>query len=247
MLSWTRQTAPASGDYVLANGQRLTQAEAPDGYDCAQAEVAAGNPLWTVRPSDLTFTVPDLRDKFLYNGPTKALGATGGEENHLLLTGEAAQKAVSTGNDSPDHTHGPSGGAALLSVSGNVSTFLNTTNNAGYAVHHDNPISGANSRHQHAIAGSDATTAHNNMPPYCVLAFYVKVRGVALDGSTIQGPPGPAGPVGNPSIVVRAFKSADTHASRPTPARSRSTPRSATPTTSSTARASSRHERAGTT
>src|SRR4051812_15750704 len=66
IISTTRSTW--GNEYVLANGQSLTEAAYPDAILVAAAEVAAGNPFWTVSGTapNRTFTVPDLRDRFLY-------------------------------------------------------------------------------------------------------------------------------------------------------------------------------------
>ena len=188
IISTTRSTW--SNEYVLANGQSLIEANFPDALAAAVAEVAAGNPLWTVTGSapNRSFTVPDLRNRFIYGGVATAasgyrtlgtlsvttpLSSTNlGEESHTLTSVEAAQKAVSTGIESAGHTHkfGTWGG-------------LTVTAGAWKALNGDlgnlDDTGPASKNHTHAIAGSAATTAHNNMPPYAVLVFLVKVKGVS--------------------------------------------------------------------
>lgn len=83
------------------------------------------------------------------------LGANAGENAHTLLTAEAAQKAVSTGNDTPDHAHTLNRVVnALAGAGGNLGTA------GGYNESSPN-TSGATARHTHPITGTDATTAHN--------------------------------------------------------------------------------------
>ena len=97
----TDGTIPA--DWVLADGRRLTRALHPDAYTFAQAQADAGNPLWTYRTSDETFTVPNFTDKFIYGKGAKALGASAGAETHALSTSELA--AHNHGVTDPTHAH----------------------------------------------------------------------------------------------------------------------------------------------
>jgi len=197
-LPWFSSTLPDG--YVLADGQPLTSTTYPQLAAFALAEKNAGNTAWT--HSGATFTAPDMRNRFVYGRGTKALGATGGVEQYTLKAAEAAQKATSTtastsGVDSPDHSHSNTNGA-FLNVSATVSTFLNTVNNAGYAVFHAPNTAGASVRHQHSIpalsiAGSDATSPHENMPPYVVIVWIIKAKGATMSADVITGPPGPVG------------------------------------------------------
>ena len=171
VLTFAGKAALPAG-YVLCDGRQLTQAAAPQGYDFAVAEVAAGNALWTVNAAAKTYTVPDLRDKFLVSSAAKGWGSSGGEESHLLTIAET-----------PNHAHGPGGGpyiagtnAASQAGGGSAGAFINTWfATTGY---------------------TGGGGAHNNMPPYVVVAYIIKVWGVVSDGSTLVGPPGPAGATG---------------------------------------------------
>src|SRR3982750_3242721 len=125
VLSWTGQTAPAG--FVVADGFRYTQAAYSQGYAFAKQEADAGNTLWTYRTSDFTFTVPDLRSRFILGAGARALGvmsqtnpalANAGEETHTLLSAEM-----------PVHSHPATApGAFVLSVLGQISH--NSVNNS---------------------------------------------------------------------------------------------------------------------
>jgi microcystin-dependent protein len=205
LKGWTGKTIPTN--WALADGTRYTQTLFPQGYTFAKAEADAGNPLWTYRTSDFTFTVPNLTDKFILAPGANLLGATGGEAAHTLLSAEAAQKAVTTGNDSPDHVHMQS---QLLQMDNSYSVSMPAQTGSGQnqGVTGVN-TGGANTRHQHAIAASDATTPHNNMPPWIAVAMIVKIKGPTIDpAGALAGPPGQGIPTGGTTGQVLSKKTA---------------------------------------
>ena len=194
--------------YVVADGKSYAQGTYPQGYAFAAAEVAAGNPLWSVNASAQTFTVPDLRDRFLYSSASLAFAANGGEVNHTLVNGEmpvhshsGATTGGTSGTDSPDHAHVLQPDTAFYNTAYGASGTLSVaTGGSGLSFPRQSGLgsAGANVRHAHAIPalgiyndGGGAT--HNNMPPYVVLAFIVKVWGVINNGATLVGPPGARG------------------------------------------------------
>lgn len=154
VLAWTRKNLPSGGDYVLADGATLTQDAYPEGHAVAVAEVALGNNLWTVSGSN--FTVPDLRDRFILGkGATyNVLNARSGAATHTLTAAEI-----------PAHTHtfqervGWGAGSSVLPAwDGNA----NDAAYGGAAFATDN--------------GTGGGGAHNNMPPYVVLGYIVKIK-----------------------------------------------------------------------
>jgi len=165
VLAWTSATLPEG--YVMADGARLSQGAWPQGYAYATAEQAAGSTLWTARSSDLTFTVPDLKDRFLYGKGAMALGARGGAATVQLT---AAQSGL------PDHTHSGVGGSAGLVPQGSFYGTPASTGTGG--------VTGG---------AQNAAQAHENMPPYVVVAQIVKLAGVTISGGAIQGAPGTNG------------------------------------------------------
>jgi microcystin-dependent protein len=189
--------------FVIADGATYAQGTYPQGYAFAQQEVAAGNTLWTVNATNATFTVPDLRDKFLMSSASIAWATKAGETTHVLAKGEmpvhnhggATGGGTSGAMDrSPSHQHSidiANGGAAGSWLSG-----WGAGNPGGYAT------GAAGVDHLHGIPalsiGNDGSgTAHNNMPPYCVIAMIVKVAGITVDptSAVIQGPPGVRGSI----------------------------------------------------
>jgi microcystin-dependent protein len=96
--------------YVLCDGATYTQGAYPRGYAFAVIEQASGNPLWTANTSLRTFTVPDLRDRFILAAGARTLGVksapgdptNNGEATHGLTVAELATHdhggATSTGD-----------------------------------------------------------------------------------------------------------------------------------------------------
>lgn len=125
-------------------------------------------------PDGTHFNVPDLRGRAPVGAGTgagltaRALAATGGEETHLLTTAEAAQKALSTGDESATHLHsvlgstGAAGGANLPIIAGGRANDFNSVTDTENNVHH------------HDIPGSSAASPHQNMQPWVALNAFIK-------------------------------------------------------------------------
>lgn len=97
---------------------------------------------------------PDLRDRFvLGGGGTRAVGETGGEEEHKLTVGEMPKHSHSM----LTYTPGGNKGGTSYTNTGSVNQGQNTGNEG---------------------SGS----AHNNMPPFYVLVYIMKLEPDATDG-----------------------------------------------------------------
>lgn len=125
------------------------------------------------------------------NGTSRSLGAWGGRETHQLTAGESGMPSHTVnadgghthtvGNDTPDHSHAIPGGGAIVQTynaeqGANVSTGGNGYGLAG--------IGGATARHSHSVTGGShthtvtavgASSAHNNVAPFVVVNFIIKV------------------------------------------------------------------------
>jgi microcystin-dependent protein len=174
VIAWSGKAGLPPG-FVLCDGRQYTQDDYPQGFSFAVDEAFGGNPLWSVDVNAYprTFTVPDLRDRFLFSAGSRPesppFGAAGGELEHQLTVEEL-----------PAHAHGGP----------NDYFFGFREGQAGDAA----PIQGTNVplAYPHIPAGGDQP--HNNMPPFVVLAYVVKVKGIVIDADdAIEGPPGPPG------------------------------------------------------
>ena len=139
-----------------------------------------------------TFNVPDMRGRTIagldnmggsaasrltsttITGGAETLGNNGGAQTHTLASGESGVPAhghtASSGNDSPDHTHGTYGGT----FSGSY-PYTSGWNTAGAVRTSD----GASNRHTHSITvnnntAANAGSAHNNTQPTIVLNYIIK-------------------------------------------------------------------------
>jgi microcystin-dependent protein len=167
-LKYTTRSSAPSG-WVLAEGQLLSKTAYPDLWAVAQAEVAAGNPLYANVDAN-NFRIADLRGRVLVHPDGTAgrlsandtLGAASGAEKHTLTTAEL-----------PSHQHAldPSGSAWHVAKSDTVpGTQAVAAGDASRAI---SVGSGVVSSMQ-ATASAGSGSAHNNMPPYIVVNVLVK-------------------------------------------------------------------------
>lgn len=123
-----------------------------------------------------TGTPSDNTDNYFgaLNGTYSAgVSSKGGQAYHTLTSSESGQKnlgTITTGNESQSHTHtittggytypnGSSPGAFSTATSN--STLTKDTNGYTYMTSES-----ANHTHSFSIGGQDASSSHNNMPPY---------------------------------------------------------------------------------
>ena len=169
-------------NWMLADGSSLSRVSYPELFAVIGTKYGAadGN----------TFSLPDLKNKFIYGANAISDPATpGGVANVTLTAAESGVQSHGHGINDPTHSHPfrlrsawDVGGttAALASVENFVSALGAPVNYAATGVTVNNH------------PGANATAAHTNMPPYLLMAQIIKVTGAQIDsGGTLVGPTGP--------------------------------------------------------
>lgn len=170
--------------WMIADGRDVNSVDYPelDALIGASAGVGAGRHAYNggSAPAPGKFRLPNKQGRTSVGAGTAtgARGATakdrgirGGEETHQLTTGEAAQKALTTDVDSPDHAHALQ---ALPLTNWTATHYAYATGSGPAEIGLQNSTtSGALSRHAHAIPGSNAVNDHNNLSPYEVDGGYI--------------------------------------------------------------------------
>lgn len=186
-------TDPISGPGIPAGATISTIDSASQIHISANATATASGVAivdcpWGVGDGVTTFNLPDNRGRGsvgagqgTYTGATKrSLSDTGGEETHVLVTGELAahnHTATSTTSSSqPAHTHGLSlikTSYFTIQASGNLCASPGGTN-AGSWNPTDSAQPAITSTTTTTIANNGSGTAHNNMQPFVAYNKIIK-------------------------------------------------------------------------
>jgi microcystin-dependent protein len=198
--AFTGKTVPTN--WMVADGRTLNRVDYPTLADVLG--VAAAAP---------TFTLPDLRSKFLYGSASATLAdllAAGGTATETLTMAQMPQhshradglggpggQTVAGGASVHDHNtqvaFQTNAGAGTTGVFGGIAK--NSGTNKGFTQDAAIPD------HQHAINAVGSGSPHNNLPPYVLVAHIIKVTGVQVDaGGALVGPPGPPGGGGGHTV-----------------------------------------------
>jgi microcystin-dependent protein len=156
-------------NWMLADGRSLARASYPELAD------ALGIPA-----GQTNFNIPDLRNRFIYGASAPGVGATGGAATHLLL---ASESGLVSHHHSSDYQVNQQ---MAFTAGGNEPKMGGSS-------------AGAKLQHVDAVPAQNAAAAHNNMPPYILIAQIIKVTGAQIDsGGALVGPQGPQGIQGDP-------------------------------------------------
>lgn len=171
MIDWGANVAPSG--WLLCDGSSYSTSQYPALF------AAIG---YTFGGSGSTFNVPDRRGRVAVgtgqgSGLTnRVLGATGGEETHILTGAESGTPVHGHGITDPQHGHSVMGDAngsdAVVGIDAGAASdngvYTNGTNGLPLIQHSSTGISVNN-----ATAAS-AASAHNNMQPFLVATAIIK-------------------------------------------------------------------------
>jgi len=179
IMDFAGSTAPAG--YLLCDGTAYSRTT----YATLFAAIGT---TWGSGDGSTTFNVPNLLGRTTVGAGTPGanndttfgatvgstsliLGKTSGEQQHLLLSTESGNPALTTGGQSADHTHnlpgvttftlGPGGALALMTAQ-------------YYGASGNSATSGTSNNHTHSITANNAANGHNNMMPYGVVNKIIK-------------------------------------------------------------------------
>lgn len=157
IIMWGGDISQKPETYILCDGSEYTSTDYPK---LAKALGTQGQPYYALNQSGDTFQfkVPDLKSRFIVgydpsDNDYKAIGGTGGEKTHQLTVAEL-----------PSHSHTynrtlsssiAAGGLSSSSVTANSSTTSSIQTDTG------------------SVGGGQA---HENRPPYYVLAYLIKAK-----------------------------------------------------------------------
>lgn len=171
--AWPAAAAPAS--WMLCDGSALSRTLYPGLF-------AVLGTSWGAGDGSTTFNLPDMRGRFVLGAglgaglANRVLAALGGEEAHALNANENASHTHSA--TQPAHSHGvniPQAGAAT-----GASLFANYSGGTAGG------ITSGTATPAITVGTSGAGLAHENMPPFLVITYIIKVA--PTGGATAQAP-----------------------------------------------------------
>lgn len=191
--AWVRVSEPAGTlnpfagssaptGYILCYGQAVSRTG-------AYADLfAAISTTYGVGDGSTTFNVPDLRGRVavaLDNlggsdagrlSVSNTLGGAGGAQNHTLIDDEMPSHAhggVTGFNGS--HTHGPGGGGTYFAETELTTAALGSGGTSRYIVSGGSTVTDLEASHQHSIPSQGSDDPHNNMQPYILTSYIIKL------------------------------------------------------------------------
>jgi microcystin-dependent protein len=196
-------------NWMVADGRSLLRTDYPQLFT---ALGGASSP-WGL-PDSTHFNIPDLLSRMMVGAgagvglSARALATAGGEEKHLLTTAELPAHA----HASAAHAHNYSNGTGKVPTNTIGFTRVNVTHGTG-AFNNNFPVysgagvdandSATDSTTPGNTGNAGSGTTHENMPPWCAIAYIIKVTGVAINaGGALVGATGPAGAPGTPAAPL---------------------------------------------
>jgi microcystin-dependent protein len=173
--TFSGKTIPTN--WMLADGRAVSRTTYPELFTALGTMYGAGD-------GSTTFNIPDLRSKMIYGASDpNSQGATGGEAAHTLTAAESGM---------PAHSFTPQASSRI-----NQQPAYNTGGNVPVPPGYDQGGAKYPMTDTVNIGGVSAAQAHNNLPPYVLIAQIIKVTGVQIDsGGALVGATGPPGASG---------------------------------------------------
>ena len=113
---------------------------------------------------------PDLRGKFIFgNGSSEAFNSVGGSEKHILTINELPAHGHSVNPHSHSHNYNNNKGVYFPMFSRCKPSFGRGSNNSSITTEQAG-------NHTHELHKSGGNQPHNNMPPYHVLKWIMKIK-----------------------------------------------------------------------
>lgn len=159
--------ADAPSGYLVCDGSAVSRTTYATLFDTIGTTYGSGN-------GSTTFNVPDLRGRFPMGAGTgtglnasgtgapsgtsqtaRTRGAWGGEETHLLTSGESGL---------PSHTHDSAVGSGFVNITSGAKNLSTTGSNESITT----------SSATKAVPAANASSRHNTVPPFVVTNYIIK-------------------------------------------------------------------------
>jgi microcystin-dependent protein len=163
VIQSARVSAPAG--YLLCEGQAVSRSTYASLFDAIGTTYGSGD-------GSSTFNLPNLQGRVPVgknSGTFSTLGATGGAETHTLTVDQIpSHNHGGSTNTTGAHTHVVNNQNTQQFVTAAGSTYGLITSQTGGAT-------GSAGNHSHTISSQGGGQAHNNLQPYIVLNYMIKI------------------------------------------------------------------------
>ncbi|MBR1839346.1 MAG: tail fiber protein [Prevotella sp.] len=183
---WAGQGDPSDGKYLICDGRQLLVADYKDLHDVIGDVFNSAKDMngATYTTDNGYFRLPDLRGRFICgqtpSGEDSTKGTTGGEKTHTLTAAESGLPAhghEASMDSSGAHNH--SKRVQVYDGDGWATDDSHIATMGGTGAGSFDWTSGQGGAHTHTVTvqqnqAQNASQAHENRPPYYVLAYIIK-------------------------------------------------------------------------